>query len=223
MHSTTNRNVPDLSRLERNNLAPTGVHPYHKDLVRILKLQELQELQRQERLREVRKRRENEAAQKGFEAETAVAALVKAFKENRASKVGPSLAYARASWRVPEAADKEYISAKAVGERVEALWIQGKKGEARKVLRIAIDAVEDGPQRRSDQERDSEAYRLQQEQERARALEEEQSLASAQLSADAKMAWRMAGERSSSRVRPPTKWLTTDTLGGKATKPYANR
>ena len=110
-----------------------------------------------------------------------------------------------------------------MGERVEALWIQGKKGEARKVLRIAIDAVEDGPQRRSDQERDSEAYRLQQEQERARALEEEQSLASAQLSADAKMAGRMAGERSSSRVRPPTKWLTTDTLGGKATKPYANR
>ena len=160
----TNRAAPDLSRRERNNLAPTGTHPNHKKTVRELQPLELQELEVLERLREVRERRENEAAQKGFEAKSAVAARVKAFKENRASKVGPPLPYARASWRVPEAADKEYISAKAVGERVEALWMQGERDEARKVLRRAIDAVGEGPQRRSDQERDREAYRLQQEQ-----------------------------------------------------------
>ena len=217
MHSRTNRDAPDLSRLERNNLAPTGTNPIHKEHLRELRLRELHELEILERLREVRERRENEAAQKGFEAETAVAALVKAFKENIARKVGPPLPYARASWRVPEADDKDYISAEAVGDAVEALWMQGKKDEARKVLRLAIDSVGDGPQRKSDQERDREAYRLQQEQ------EQEQSLASAQLSSDAEMALRLSSERSGARARPSTKRLTTDTLGGKATKSYEER
>lgn len=205
--------LPNLStlssRLERNNLAPTGTLPYHKEYVRELQLR-----------REAHEQLKNEAVQKGVEAETAVAALVKAFKENRANRVGPPLPYARASWRVPEAADEEYISAHAVGEAVEALWMQGKEDEARKVLRLAIDAVGDGPQRKSDQERDREAYRLQQEQERARALEQEQSLASAQQSADVEMALKLSGERSGARARPRTKRLTTDTLKGKATKPY---
>ena len=198
---------PDLTSLGLDNLAPTGTNPQNKLYVK--ELQEAQALAREQRA--------IEAAEKGLEAETAVAALVQAFKDNLARKAVSQPAYAYASWRTPRPAPREYLNAKVVGDAVEALWLQGKEGRATEVLRRAIDDAADGPQRLSDQLRDEEAYLLQEAQDRA--LERAQSQAAGQISADEELAREMQG----TRVRRAPMRLAPNNLNARATDPYDER
>lgn len=210
MDSMPNSVFPDLTSLGLDNLAPTGTNPQNK-----LYVKELQQAQAQ-----AREQRAIEAAEKGLEAETAVAALVQAFKDNLAHKAASQPAYAYPSWRTPRPArpaPREYLNAKAVGDAVEALWLQGKEGRATEVLRRAINDAADGPQRLADQVRDEEAYLLQEAQDRA--LERAQSQAAGQISADEELAREMQG----TRVRRAPMRLAPNNLNARATDPYDER
>ena len=205
MDPMPNSDSPDLTRLGLDNLAPTATHPHNKEYVK--QLQKAQE----------REQRAIEAAEKGSEAETAVAALVQAYRDKLARNAESQPAYAYPSWRGPRPSPRQYLSAKAVGDAVEALWLQGKQDMAKEVLRRAWEDVADGPQRLSDQVRDEEAYLMQEAQDRA--LEKAQSQASGQITADEELARELQG----TRLRRAPKRLAPNNLNARATDPYEER
>ena len=201
MNPRTISQVPDLTSLGLENLLPTGTNPRNKNYVPGLQEQ-----------------RAIEAAEKGREAEEVVAALIRAYQDSLASQAGPQLAYAKASWRVPESAPKVYLDPEAVGNAVEELWLLGREDEATEVLRRAINEASNGPQRRSDQVRDRETYLEQIEQDRA--LEQQKLDEASQMLADE----RMAQELSGIRKRTATMRLTpSEHLNSKATTPYGEQ
>ena len=199
-----------------------------------------------QQLREAQKweERKREAAKKGSEARTVVAALVQASKDNLAIKAEQEPAYARASWRTPQSDPKVYLSPDYVGWAVKWFWLQGREDKATAVLRRAIDDVANGPQSVSVHERtqkehleslrveqladDLESLRVEQLADlkslRVKQLADLESLRVQQLADDEKYArnLQLRPERPQRPIRPPA-LLAPDRLGGSARRRYPSQ
>ena len=187
-----------------------------------------------QQLREAQKweERKREAAKKGSEARTVVAALVQASKDNLAIKAEQEPAYARASWRTPQSDPKVYLSPDYVGWAVKWFWLQGREDKATAVLRRAIDDVANGPQSVSVHERTQkehlESLRVEQLADlkslRVKQLADLESLRVQQLADDEKYArnLQLRPERPQRPIRPPAH-LAPDRLGGSALRRYPSQ